>query len=299
MKNTINLNPVTFIGLSFVLLLFMPLANAAQAGASVPVTATASISPDEARQAIIDAARLLFVPVTNRGYEDIDRKSMHVSTSSAEFNGDRKGYGRGHYTIRFAALGCVFADCSSTACWIRSNPPGALARKQTGEAIDRLEFVDPFKNNQKSTTCLAECQKIAVNFAAALNSFHQLELLGPTFHEKAAAWRALTTKPPLPDNVHLQRLLAEDALKNHKPGEALQHYEAGLKLYSTWPQGWFNAAMIAGQLGIYANAAEDMQAYLELVPDAKDAQSARDQIEIWKYKAKQGSAGNAGSSATK
>jgi hypothetical protein len=30
-----------------------------------------------------------------------------------------------------------------------------------------------------------------------------------------------------------------------------------------------------------------LQNYLELVPDAKDAQAARDQLEIWKMKARE------------
>jgi hypothetical protein len=30
-----------------------------------------------------------------------------------------------------------------------------------------------------------------------------------------------------------------------------------------------------------------MQAYLELVPDAPDAQAARDQIAIWQFRAKE------------
>ena len=37
----------------------------------------------------------------------------------------------------------------------------------------------------------------------------------------------------------------------------------------------------------HAEAIEHMQAYLELVPDAQDAQSARDQIVIWQYKTKE------------
>jgi hypothetical protein len=54
-----------------------------------------------------------------------------------------------------------------------------------------------------------------------------------------------------------------------------------------WPEGWFNAALVAGELGEYPEAVEFMQNYLELVPDAKDAQSARDQLEIWKMKAQE------------
>jgi len=42
---------------------------------------------------------------------------------------------------------------------------------------------------------------------------------------------------------------------------------------------------VAGELGRYDDAVDDMQNYLELVPDAKDAQTARDQMEMWKIRA--------------
>jgi regulator of sirC expression with transglutaminase-like and TPR domain len=96
----------------------------------------------------------------------------------------------------------------------------------------------------------------------------------------------LPSKPAIPEEIRLRRLLAEDAVKQNKPGEALNRYEAGLELYPTWPQGWFNAALIAAELGFYTDAAEHMQAYLELVPDASDAQAARDQIAIWQLRVK-------------
>jgi regulator of sirC expression with transglutaminase-like and TPR domain len=85
----------------------------------------------------------------------------------------------------------------------------------------------------------------------------------------------------------VRRLLAEDAVKNNKPVEALNDYEIGLQSYPTWPEGHFNAALIAAELNDYANAIEHMQSYLELVPTAPDAQAARDQITIWQHKAGQ------------
>ena len=39
--------------------------------------------------------------------------------------------------------------------------------------------------------------------------------------------------------------------------------------------------------GDYTDAVEHMQNYLELLPNATDAQSARDQIDLWKFKAGQ------------
>jgi len=85
----------------------------------------------------------------------------------------------------------------------------------------------------------------------------------------------------------VQRLMAEDAFKANKPDEALHYYETGVLLYPTWPEGNFNAALIAGDLGYYDAAMEHMQAYLELVPEAADAQAARDKILIWQTKAKE------------
>ena len=48
-----------------------------------------------------------------------------------------------------------------------------------------------------------------------------------------------------------------------------------------------HGAEIAAELGYYTDAVEHMQNYLELLPNATDAQSARDQIDLWKFKAGQ------------
>ena len=140
-------------------------------------------------------------------------------------------------------------------------------------------------------TCNADCVQKAQTFAAAFNTLRAFarDANAPlrTFTQRAAAWRALATKPPIPDEVRVQRMMAEDAFKANKPDEALHYYEAGVLLYPTWPEGNFNAALISGDLGYYAAAIEHMQAYLELVPDAADVQAARDKILIWQTKAKE------------
>ena len=107
-----------------------------------------------------------------------------------------------------------------------------------------------------------------------------------TYAQRAEAWRALSVKPAIPEEVRVRRLAAEDAVKNKNLEEALAHYEIGLELYPTWPQGYFNAALIAAELGYFQQAIEHMQGYVDLVPDAADAPAARDQIAIWKFKVK-------------
>ena len=141
----------------------------------------------------------------------------------------------------------------------------------------------------------AECMHSAYWFAAALNGLHDTAIAytaNPTyFPQQAAAWRALTTKPPLAEGARILRLAAEDAIKRQSPAEALNDFELGVQADPTWVQGWFNAALLAGELGFYFDAADHMQNYLELLPDAPDAKSARDQIDLWRYKAGQSPAG--------
>lgn len=101
------------------------------------------------------------------------------------------------------------------------------------------------------------------------------------FQQKAAAWRALPQKPPLSEEVRRERVLAENAVREKDLNRALDHYEAGLKLNPVWPEGHFNAALLYGERREYDKAVWHMHAYLELLPNALDAQQARDQISVW------------------
>jgi regulator of sirC expression with transglutaminase-like and TPR domain len=107
------------------------------------------------------------------------------------------------------------------------------------------------------------------------------------FHEAATSWRALPQRPAISDAVRVQRMLAEDAIKQGQPYMALYYYEVGLEKDPLWPEGYFNAALVAASVEVYAQAAEHMERYLELLPNAPDAQTARDQIAMWQIKAKE------------
>jgi regulator of sirC expression with transglutaminase-like and TPR domain len=51
-----------------------------------------------------------------------------------------------------------------------------------------------------------------------------------------------------------------------------------LDIDSVWPEGHFNATLLYAELKNYDDAIRHMRAYLELVPEAPDAQAARDQM---------------------
>lgn len=104
------------------------------------------------------------------------------------------------------------------------------------------------------------------------------------FQQKAVAWRALAVKPAISEDVRKHRLLAENAVKEKQFDDAVEEYEAGLEINPVWPEGHFNAALLSAELGYYSEALHHMRAYLELAPEAPDAQQARDQMVIWEAK---------------
>jgi len=222
------------------------------------------------------------------GYK-YDPNSLHLTEEKFEF--DTLSKKPHHFVIDLMHVGHVTLYCPKhDGCHLR-NTEG----KKNSSALPPLFWEDwkmPFfPLSIPDSTCSTECKRQANAFTGAVNelSAFAVDVNNPlhNFSAHAATWRALATKPALPDAVRVRRMMAEDALKNKKPEDALRYYEQGIESYSMWPEGWFNAALVAGELGDYADAADHLQNYLELVPDAKDAQAARDQLEIWKMKARE------------
>lgn len=105
------------------------------------------------------------------------------------------------------------------------------------------------------------------------------------FRAAAQAWRENPAKPPLSPEPSRHRILAEHAFQEKDFDGAVEHYESGLEIQPMWPEGWFNLALIYAELKNYADATDRMKHYLELVPDAPDANDARTQMIIWEDKA--------------
>jgi hypothetical protein len=105
-----------------------------------------------------------------------------------------------------------------------------------------------------------------------------------TFRAQADTWRELAAKPKLPDDVYAHKVLAEEAYRNKDLMKALSEYQLGIKAFPTWPEGQFNAALIAAEMEYYRVAVQRMKEYLLLAPDAPDAQAAKDKIIVWQDK---------------
>ena len=260
----------TLIGLILLLIIALPAAENPRAGSNSSPSQSNSMNIWQARRTVVAGLSARAYVVT------ADPATFRFTPDSFEFDATYRKETQ-HAKIDLRNLEPVYSRRKGfgwgNVCVLRNKNGRKLAHP-----LSEKEFWegDPAAAAESLAASLNRLREFAIDSDSPLRNFPQ----------RAAAWRALATKPPLPEEVRVQRLLAENAVKEKKPAEALSRYETGLELYPTWPQGYFNAALIAAELGYFPEAVEHMQAYLELIPDAPDAQSARDQIAIWQYKAK-------------
>jgi tetratricopeptide (TPR) repeat protein len=275
---------VTFV-LATILLLAGPAAGkmaaqvykpAAARQAPQPVPAPAEIEQYGPDLTLWQAQRAIVAGFQNSPWiTQADPGSFRFSFDSFEFNATLLGHRDSkHFKVDLKALPQAFIK----QAFARGYRLKDAAGKYLPDPLDKVGW-------------LTQDRQTAESFANALN--HLREMAGEQsaalrdFPQAAAAWRALSSRPPISEAVRAQRLLAENAFNDKKLDEALYHYERSVEIDPLWPEGRFNAALVAAELQFYDEAAEQMRAYLELVPNAPEAQAARDNIVIWQDKARQ------------
>jgi hypothetical protein len=242
------------------------------------------MSPGQARRALAANSSMAYVHPSRGSFLKVQSDSVRLTATGIEFDTtDYRDKPADHFTMAFSDLGGAKLACpNSRLCELAIG-----SEKKLPPSVPRLLWND----SKKKWGCSSACQQQGAEFIFALNKLvaFAADSANPLhdFPAQAAAWRALAAKPPLPEAVRVRALLAEEAVRDKKPAAALKYYQQGLDVYALWPQGWFNAALIAGELRDYNSATEFMQNYLLLVPDAPDARSAHDQLEMWKIKAQE------------
>lgn len=136
-------------------------------------------------------------------------------------------------------------------------------------------------------------QKQAERFAGALQYLStearekitaQYEADWQNFQVQAKTWQEAAVKPTMPEAAHEHQVLAEYAFKEKNTDKAIAEYVAALNIFPTWPEGQFNLATLAGERKYYELAILHMKEYVQLAPQAPDAQAAQDGIIIWRDK---------------
>ena len=105
------------------------------------------------------------------------------------------------------------------------------------------------------------------------------------FEASVVSFRAGSVGPEIGEDVRPYKVQAELAVREKRPWDATERFEAGLAIAPWWPQGNFNVALIYGELGAYTRAERYMRRYLKLVPDAANARAAQDKIYQWQGQA--------------
>ncbi len=116
----------------------------------------------------------------------------------------------------------------------------------------------------------------------ALQKTHDQRLA--LFQAKAAQYRGLKVKPPVSEEQRKYIVQANTA-------NAQKEYAGAIDLYNkvidvdpvSYPEAYFNLALLAAQMQRFQPAIAYMKQYLQLVPDAKDARSAQDKIYEWEF----------------
>jgi len=104
------------------------------------------------------------------------------------------------------------------------------------------------------------------------------------FQESVRKYRAAVDKPVMPETARRFKVQAEAAIQDKAFGDAASDFYQALEIVPWWAGGYFNNALVLGELGDYPEAIKEMQRYLALAPDASDARSAQDQIYKWQAK---------------
>jgi len=104
------------------------------------------------------------------------------------------------------------------------------------------------------------------------------------FEKQAAQYRSLAIKPAVSEELRKYIVQANAARQNREYGAALHQYFEAVELDPvSYPEAYFNMALLSAQGKRYEPAIRYMKQYLMLVPEAKDARSARDKIYEWEF----------------
>lgn len=148
---------------------------------------------------------------------------------------------------------------------------------------DGMAILEDQNANPRGANMLSDAL-LTLKKVAVLNQKEIGDGSDAAFEHVALNFRSASTKPSIPENAHMYKLQAEDAIRNKEFEEAAYRYCEALNIAPWWPQAHFNRALVLAEINEFSSAAKEMKRYLALAPDAPDASEAQKQIYIWQAK---------------
>ena len=184
------------------------------------------------------------------------------------------------FSVTFADLGTISIHEHAVGGFFRVESDGKRVLPS-----ERGEWEDTFES-QQAARAFADAL-LVLKKAATIRDAGAEEADFAAFSAAVKGWLAADPKPPMSDEARSCKALAEDMFKRKDFEAALDAFVEGLGKHPMWPEGHYNAALLAAEVEDYEVAARHMRRYLALAPDAKDASAARDKYLLWQRKAKQ------------
>ncbi len=104
------------------------------------------------------------------------------------------------------------------------------------------------------------------------------------FEKQTNQYRSLAIKPEVSEELRRYIVQANAANQNKEYGAAIRQYQKAVELDPvSYPEAYFNLALLSAQGKRYKSAIHYMKQYLALVPDATDARSAQDKMYEWEF----------------
>lgn len=146
------------------------------------------------------------------------------------------------------------------------------------DARHRAYFIDGWGTEKDKYAAGKALNAIVMATAAAIAKFDS------EFPDVVAKYRASNPKPGSNEDIHRIDVLATNAISDKHFLLADQYYAEGITKNPWWPPFHYNRALVLSELHLYAQAALELQRYLELVPDASNAKEVQEKIYLWQVK---------------
>lgn len=101
------------------------------------------------------------------------------------------------------------------------------------------------------------------------------------FQEILAKYRETGSRPDLPEEARKYKVQAELAVERKRFADAANAYVMAVRVAPWWAEGYYNLALIKGELKEYEDAGRMMKRFVALEPRSPHVRAAQDQIYRW------------------
>lgn len=216
----------------------------------------------------------------------LEMKKGRENTSFTMDHAARAGSAMADVRVNLTRL-VITSEQGKKFVFVFSGLPAITLKEEVGMVFDKIALADvdtfyiEYPASHRVMNALYALQQNAIREkkeAAAYRAAFSASLA--EHREKAAANVAL------PEQANKYKVQAEGAVRGKDFDDAAELYRTALNIAPWWPAGHYNRALVLSESGDFELAIDEMNYYLQLVPDAANARTAQSRIYEWERLAK-------------